>query len=131
MPFGQIDLDGSNLVVERGAGVPGGVTLVERKGCGHPDTLADHLAERLSRAYSRYSLREFGAVLHHNFDKLALLGGSSEVYYGSGRMTSPVRVLVNGRAARACGDRQIPVDDLVIETTREFFARRIPELDGK
>jgi S-adenosylmethionine synthetase len=42
-----------------------------------------------------------------------------------------VRVLVNGRAARACGDRRIPVDDLVIETTREFFARRLPELDGK
>lgn len=107
------------------------MTIVERKGWGHPDTLADHLAEHLSQAYCHYTLREFGAVLHHNFDKLALLGGASQVRYGSGRITSPVRVLVNGRAARACGDRQVPLDDLLIETTREFFAERLPELDGK
>jgi S-adenosylmethionine synthetase len=128
MPYGQIDLDGSNLVVERGAVAPGGVTLVERKGCGHPDTLADHLAERLSRAYSRYSLREFGAVLHHNFDKLALLGGSSEVRYGAGRMVDPVRVLVNGRAARSCGGVEVPLDELLSVEVRAFFAERLPEL---
>jgi S-adenosylmethionine synthetase len=28
--------------------------IVERKGLGHPGTLADALAERLSVAYSRY-----------------------------------------------------------------------------
>lgn len=41
-----------------------------------------------------------------------------------------MRVLVNGRAAHACGGRQIPVADLLTETTREFFAQRLPELDG-
>lgn len=127
----RTEVDGSVIVIDSGIPEPADVTVVERKGWGHPDTLADHLAERLSQVYSRHTLREFGAVLHHNFDKLALLGGASEVRYGSGRVTSPVRVLVNGRAARACGDRQIPVDYLVIETTREFFARRLPELDGK
>jgi S-adenosylmethionine synthetase len=101
---------------------------VERKGWGHPDTLADHLAERLSRAYSRYSLQEFGIILHHNFDKLALLGGSSRVRYGSGQVVDPVRVLVNGRAARTCGDIAIPVDDLLIAEVRAFFAERLPEV---
>ncbi|PLW65690.1 methionine adenosyltransferase [Streptomyces sp. SCUT-3] len=103
-------------------------TIVERKGLGHPDTLADHLAEQLSRAYSQYTLEHFGAVLHHNFDKLALLGGASEVRYGAGRMTSPVRVLVNGRAARACGDESIPVEELAESTVRDFFAERLPEV---
>jgi S-adenosylmethionine synthetase len=117
------------LVIESGAPAPGDVTIVERKGWGHPDTLADHLAERLSRVYSRYTLEHFGAVLHHNFDKLALLGGACEVRYGSGRMTAPARVLVNGRAARACAGTGIPVDDLVQETVREFFRERLPELD--
>jgi S-adenosylmethionine synthetase len=126
----RTEVDGSITVVDTGIPEPADVTVVERKGWGHHDTLADHLAEGLSQVYSRHTLREFGAVLHHNFDKLALLGGASEVRYGAGRITSPVRVLVNGRAARTCGDRQIPVDDLVIETTREFFARRLPELDG-
>jgi S-adenosylmethionine synthetase len=129
MPYDQFDLDGSNLVVERGVRVTG-VTLVERKGWGHPDTLADHLAERLSRAYSCYSLREFGAVLHHNFDKLGLLGGSSEVRYGYGRMVDPVRVLVNGRAARSCGGTEVPVDELLTEEVRAFFADRLPGLES-
>jgi len=126
----RTEVDGSIIVVDSGIPEPADVTVVERKGWGHPDTLADHLAECLSQAYSRHTLREFGAVLHHNFDKLALLGGASEVRYGAGWITSPVRVLVNGRAARSCGGRQIPVDDLIIQTTREFFARRLPELDG-
>ncbi|WP_405060316.1 hypothetical protein OG474_01385 [Kribbella sp. NBC_01505] len=107
---------------------PDSTAIVERKGLGHPDTLADHLAERLSRAYSSYTLDHFGAVLHHNFDKLALLGGACEVRYGGGRMTSPVRVLVNGRAARVCGDEVIPVAELVDAEVRSFFAERLPEL---
>lgn len=127
----RTEIDGSIVVVDSGLQEPADVTVVECKGRGHPDTLADHLAECLSQAYSRHTLREFGAILHHNFDKLALLGGASEVRYGAGRITSPVRVLVNGRAARTCEGYQLPVDDLITETTRAFFARRLPELDGK
>jgi S-adenosylmethionine synthetase len=126
----RTEVDGTIIVIDSEIPEPADVTVVERKGLGHPDTLADHLAERLSQVYSRLTVREFGAVLHHNFDKLALLGGASEVRYGSGRITAPVRVLINGRAAHTCGDREIPVADLLIETTREFFARQLPELDG-
>jgi S-adenosylmethionine synthetase len=32
---------------------------VERKGIGHPDTLADGLAERLSFVYSKYTKEKF------------------------------------------------------------------------
>lgn len=107
-----------------------GTVLVERKGWGHPDTLADHLAEQLSRVYSRYTLEQFGAVLHHNFDKLALLGGASQVRYGGGRMLDPVRVLVNGRAAETCAGAKIPLRDLLTEAVEDFFAGRLPELGG-
>lgn len=63
MPRHGIDLDGSKLIVERAVSQPSDLTIVERKGWGHPDTLADHLAERLSRVYSRYTLAKFGVVL--------------------------------------------------------------------
>jgi S-adenosylmethionine synthetase len=118
----------SRIVIESGGPAPDETTIVERKGFGHPDTLADHLAERLSQAYSRYTLANFGAVLHHNFDKLALLGGASKVRYGGGEMVAPVRVLINGRAARTCGGVQIPVDELAEQTTRDFLAERLPAL---
>ncbi|MGI5470263.1 methionine adenosyltransferase [Streptomyces sp. CA-132043] len=116
------------MVIETGFAERDATTIVERKGLGHPDTLADHLAERLSRAYSRYTIGHFGAVLHHNFDKLALLGGASEVRYGAGRMTAPVRVLVNGRAAPVCGGEQVPVEEIVEAEVRAFFAERLPEV---
>lgn len=67
---------------------------------------------------------------HHNFDKLALLGGASQVWYGGGRLVDPVRVLVNGRATRRCASMNVPVDDLIHETVRSFFAERLPELAG-
>lgn len=123
-------VDHSHVVIETEVSRPDPTTIVERKGLGHPDTLADHLAERLSRAYSAYTLDQFGAVLHHNFDKLALLGGASEVRYGAGRMTSPVRVLVNGRAAPSCGGVTIPVNDIVESEVRTFFSERLPEVVG-
>ncbi|MFF4495902.1 methionine adenosyltransferase [Streptomyces sp. NPDC001546] len=103
--------------------------VIERKGVGHPDSLSDGLAEALSVAYSNYTREEFGAVLHHNFDKVGLLGGRSEVDFGSGRMTSPIRVLVNGRASHRFGDREIPVEELIVETTRQFLGERLPKID--
>lgn len=130
MPRTQITLDWSTVILESEVPAPSEVTIVERKGWGHPDTLADHLAEQLSRNYSRYTKSLFGAVLHHNFDKLAILGGASEVRYGAGQMINPVRVLVNGRAARSCGGVSIPVNDLITDEVRSFFRERLPELNG-
>jgi S-adenosylmethionine synthetase len=126
----RTEIDECTIEIESGIASPLGLAIVERKGWGHPDTLADHLAERLSKVYSRYTLETFGAVLHHNFDKLALLGGACEVRYGAGRMLAPVRVLVNGRAARTCAGQAIPVDELAEQTVRDFFRERLPEVNG-
>ncbi len=123
-------MQNSSITIETGRQLPTDLVLLERKGLGHPDTLADHLAEELSRAYSRYTLDRFGAVLHHNFDKLALLGGSCEVRYGAGQMTAPVKVLINGRAAYACGGEDIPVRELAEQAIHAFFQARLPELTG-
>ncbi len=128
MPRTSTTIGNSHLVIDTAMARPDATTIVERKGLGHPDTLADHLAERLSRAYSHHTVERFGAVLHHNFDKLALLGGASEVRYGAGRMTAPVRVLVNGRAAPMCGGERIPVEEIVEAEVRAFFDERLPEI---
>lgn len=60
--------------------------VVERKGIGHPDTVADAVAEKISVEYSKYCLEHFGAVLHHNVDKFAALGGLVEVDWGKAEM---------------------------------------------
>lgn len=45
---------------------------IERKGLGHPDTISDMLAAKVSQAYSKYTLDHFGVILHHQIDKLHL-----------------------------------------------------------
>lgn len=105
------------------------VEVAERKGVGHPDTLADGLAEAVSRVYSRYCLEHFGAILHHNTDKSALLGGAAEVAFGGGRLTAPIIALINGRLTPSLGDHVIPVEALVTEVAREFLAKALPLLD--
>lgn len=103
--------------------------IVERKGKGHPDTLSDTLAERLSNAYSKYTLNNFGAVLHHNFDKVGMMGGKCEVEFGHGRMLEPIRVLLNGRASSKFGDIKINVKEILLNETRNFFAECFPMLN--
>jgi len=100
--------------------------FVERKGRGHPDTLADGLAEYLSVKYSLYTLKKFGAILHHNFDKIGLLGGSSSVRFGKGNLVKPIRVLINGRASISFGRIQIPIKELFIKWSRDFLGNELP-----
>lgn len=100
--------------------------FVERKGKGHPDTLSDNLAEYLSAKYSQYTKEKFGIILHHNFDKVGMLGGASDVGFGYGSLTKPLRILINGRASSKFGDESIEVRRLLIDWTKEFMSKQLP-----
>ncbi|MBN1792127.1 methionine adenosyltransferase [Candidatus Woesearchaeota archaeon] len=103
--------------------------FVERKGRGHPDTISDRLAEEFSRAYSLFTLHEYGIILHHNFDKTGVLGGHASVGFGKGSMTRPIRVLLNGRASSSYAGKPIPVEDILKQTARDVFSDLFPMLD--
>lgn len=105
------------------------IELVERKGKGHPDTLSDGLADTLSTNYSNYTLEKFEAVLHHNFDKVGLLGGSSFVSFGRGYLTSPIGVLINGRVSTSFAGNKIPFRKLLTEWTKQFMKKNLPLID--
>lgn len=74
------------------------VEIVERKGVGHPDSLCDGIAERISLAYMRWCEDRLGKYLHHNFDKVQLVGGEVRVGFGSAYMIKPIRIQIAGRA---------------------------------
>lgn len=69
----------SMIVVRSPASDPaaGDIEIVERKGLGHPDTICDALAEQVSLALSRHYFDRFNRVLHHNVDKILLVGGAA------------------------------------------------------
>lgn len=100
--------------------------FVERKGKGHPDTLSDNLAEYLSAKYSQYTRKNFGVILHHNFDKVGMLGGASDVGFGYGRLIKPIRILLNGRASTKFGDKEINVKNLLTKWAKEFMLENLP-----
>ena len=99
-----------------------GFEIVERKGLGHPDTLADAVAEETSRRYSRYCIENFGAVAHHWFDKVILIGGESDISFGSCRIFRPVRAILAGKAVRAVGRKKIPLLRLFEDAVESVFS---------
>lgn len=103
--------------------------IVERKGIGHPDTLADGVAEAVSIEYSRYCLKEFGAVLHHHFDKTVIMGGQAKIDFGVGKITKPFRLIINGRVSSIFAGKKIDFQEIQEKAAKEYLKSTLPHLD--
>lgn len=105
------------------------IELVERKGIGHPDSVADGLAESISRALCQEYLNRFGAVLHHNTDKTQIVAGRSNPSFGGGEVICPIYILLTGRATRVFKGEEIPVDTIAIRAARRLLEESLSNLD--
>ncbi len=94
------------------------IELVERKCIGHPDSLADGVAESISRALSMAYLEEFGAILHHNTDQGEIVAGESTPHYGGGKVTKPIYMLLDGRATKQFDGVNLTTDSIALEAAR-------------
>ncbi|MDO8142374.1 MAG: methionine adenosyltransferase, partial [Candidatus Brocadiales bacterium] len=116
------------IIIEKSKDLPiqqSSIEIVERKGLGHPDTLCDRAAEELSIAFSQYYLKKFGRVLHHNIDKCLLVGGRSEVCFGGGEGTTPIQLIIVGRAVETVGNEKTPLEAIARETTHKWLRERM------
>lgn len=107
----------------------GAVEMVERKGLGHPDTICDALAEELSLALCRYYRDHFGLILHHNVDKALLWGGASQTAFNGGEVLAPMEIFLAGRATREVNGAKVPVEEILIETSRHWLDSHIHALN--
>ncbi|MFP3983327.1 MAG: methionine adenosyltransferase [Desulfurivibrionaceae bacterium] len=105
------------------------VQMVERKGLGHPDTICDTLAENLSRNLCRFYKDNFGLVLHHNVDKGLLFGGRSRPEFGGGEILEALEVTLVGRATMSHKGIDVPVEELAVEGSRQWFRENFRALD--
>lgn len=109
------------------------VELVERKGLGHPDYVADSAAEAASKALCRYYIKEYGMILHHNLDKVLLVGGQANPVFGGGEVIQPIYILVSGRATteviRNGRIEPIPVGTIVVKAVKDWIRRNFRFLD--
>lgn len=106
------------------------VEIVERKGIGHPDSLCDGIAERISVEYTKWCKENLGAQLHHNFDKVQLVAGDVEIGFGKGQMLKPIRIQIAGRGTPSSPDgRAIPMDTIAIDAAKAHIRETMRYLD--
>lgn len=121
-----------NIIVEKSHRPPveeHSVEIVERKGKGHPDTLADGISEAVSRSLSKEYLERFDNILHHNTDKVLIVGGSADPEFGKGKVNDPIYVVVAGRGTNEVGGEKIPVNEISVEAARDYLDNSVRFLD--
>ncbi len=110
------------------------IEFVERKGKGHPDYIADSIAEVSSVALSKYYIERFGRILHHNVDKVLVVGGQAAPRFGGGEILAPIYILISGRVTTEVvlkdgGIEKIPVGPILLENAKRWIRENFRYLD--
>lgn len=104
------------------------IEVVERKGVGHPDSLADALANEVSVSFSQYCRSKFGCVLHHNVDKLFIGAGHFRNNFGLCERIRPIQVRTNGRMSNMFGNEQIDIESIQRQAISTYLLRVLPRI---
>ncbi|RLE81470.1 MAG: methionine adenosyltransferase [Thermoprotei archaeon] len=110
------------------------VELVERKGLGHPDYIADAIAEAVSRELCKWYIEHFGRILHHNVDKVLVVGGQAWRVFGKGEVLHPISIIVSGRVTTEVRHpdgsvEMIPVGGIILSAAKKWLRENIRYLD--
>ena len=105
------------------------IEVVERKGLGHPDTMCDGIAEQVSVYLCRYYVQHFGRILHHNVDKVLLVGGAARPSFGGGEVLEPIEIYLGGRATEEYRGERIPIHEIAVDASRDWLRRNVRGLD--
>lgn len=105
------------------------IEIVERKGIGHPDSIADGLSESVSRALCRMYLDRYDRILHHNTDETQVVGGQSAPKFGGGVVLEPAYILLVGRATTEVNGERLPYRSTAIKAARDYLKKHCSHLD--
>ena len=103
--------------------------ICERKGLGHPDTICDSIMNQASIELSKRYLKRFGTILHHNLDKGLIGAGSSKVAFKGGKITKPILIVYGDRATFEVEGESIPVNEIAIESSKDWFKEKLRFVD--
>jgi S-adenosylmethionine synthetase len=106
-----------------------GTEFVERKGIGHPDSIADGLAESVSRSLCKMYLEKYGRILHHNTDEVQVVGGQSAPVFGGGSILEPIYVLLVGRATTEVNGQRLPYRTCAMKAASDYLEKTCKNLD--
>src|SRR5213079_3218204 len=106
-----------------------GDEIVERKGIGHPDSIADGLAETVSVALCKMYQERFGRILHHNTDQVEVVGGQSAPKFGGGVFLEPAYILLVGRATTMVDGVRLPYRTAAIQAAHDYLTKTCTNLN--
>lgn len=105
------------------------VEFVERKGIGHPDSIADGLSESVSRALCQMYIERYGRILHHNTDETQIVGGQSAPKFGGGAILEPIYILLVGRATTSVNGERLPYRTVAMKAAYSYLEKTCKNLD--
>ena len=105
------------------------IELVERKCFGHPDSIADGIAESVSRALCNMYIDQCGGALHHNTDQGEIVAGESYPAFGGGKIVKPIYILLDGRATKSFDGIDLPSDTTALGAAKDYLRTLLPELN--
>jgi S-adenosylmethionine synthetase len=103
--------------------------IVERKGLGHPDFICDAIMDKVSVRLSQEYLRKTDAILHHNIDKSLLAAGEAETRFGGGIVKKPMLLIFGDRATFEARGVKIPVEEIAIQTAKQWLKENLRFVD--
>lgn len=98
------------------------IEIIERKGIGHPDTLADGIAEELSR---KFCLSK-GILERYFFDGVLIYGGESEAYFKGGKLKQPIKITIPAMMPHNHNN-----EDFIKETTLNYMKDVLHEFSSE
>jgi len=105
------------------------IEVVERKGLGHPDTMCDSIMNEVSVSLSKEYLKKAGTILHHNIDKSLLAAGQVETRFKGGVIKKPMKLIFGDRATYKVDGDEIPVEEIAIQTAKDWFKKNLRFVD--
>ena len=130
--YSRVDIMDRNIFIEELKQAPiekQNVEFVERKGIGHPDSIADGLAESVSRALCKMYKERYGRILHHNTDEVEVVGGESAPIFGGGSILEPIYVLLVGRATTEVNGLRLPYRTCALKAAYSYLEKNCKNLD--
>lgn len=98
-------------------------------GLGHPDTICDSIMNQISINLSQEYLKRIGVILHHNIDKALLSAGEAEFKFGGGVIKKPMLLVIGDRATYVVNGKEIPVNEIAINTAKEWIKENLKLVD--
>ena len=105
--------------------------IVERKGLGHPDSICDAIADRISIGLSKEYLEKAGTILHHNVDKSLLVAGETESKFKGGTVKQPILFVIGDRATDRVDGQKIDVKEIAIKSAKTWFKKNMRFINPK